>query len=964
MPLLSIARPELLYRLILDHALDSFIAIDKDSRIMEWNRQAELSFGWSRAEILGQVLTDTLIPERFRASHLAGIKRYLESGQHNILGRRIELSARRKDGSEIPVELTVTPINEAGEAIFSASLRDLSRYRALEKQVHWQAQLTRSVLDSMVDAITVTDLSERLILVNPAGQRLLGVQPAQSNPEQTYRHYQLLRTDGKTPWSEAERPMARALRGERVDGMLAVVWHPEREERLWLSINAGPLVDDEGARIGGVAVFHDITELRQREQDLLRQAHKLREQANLLDMTRDAIMVCNADGTLSYWNRGAEKLYEYSREEVLGRDAHALLQTLFPVPREQILITLKQEHHWEGELKQRSKSGRQIIVHSQWVLDVDRQGPGSYLETNTDISDWVRTGRALRQTQENYRLLVETASDVAMIVMDPAGWIVSWNLGAENILGLPREEAVGKAISQIFTPEDRRDGKPEQELAEARERGRAEDSRWHQKKDGSRFWANGVVMPLWNDDGSLRGFVKILRDQTDLRLEVEQTQFLANHDMLTGLPNRIHFSNRLHQLITHADRNRVPLAILLLDLDRFKQVNDTLGHHAGDLLLKEVAQRIRSTLRESDFVARLGGDEFVVIQYDTAQPEAAQALARKLISTLSRPYTLERHVVTSGASVGISTYPGDAGNPVDLLKKADLALYRAKHHGRGSWQCYVPDLQAEKTRERNREQGLRAAWKNHEFQLYYQPQVDLDNWKISAVEALLRWQAPDLEMLLPNAFLGLAESTGMIVEIGEWVLRQACRQAKAWHRLGMPDLRISLNCSARQFGDPRFVQLIGPVLEDSGLDPSCLELEIGEAMLAQSAIREQLSGLRELGVKITIDNYGTGSTALIDFQEFEIDGLKIDRTFVQHLPHRQKDSAITSSIIHLAHSLGIIVTAGGVETAEQLAYLKSMACNRAQGFLFSPPVPAGKFEELMLEGHWSRINQLPLLHDS
>jgi diguanylate cyclase (GGDEF)-like protein/PAS domain S-box-containing protein len=954
-----------LYRLILDHALDSFIAFDEEGRVIEWSLQAEKTFGWTRQEVLGTPLTASVVPARHTAQYLDELRRYMDAGENETFGRRLELSARRKDGTELPVELTITPIDIAGRTIFSASIKNISRRKGLEEEVHQQESLTRSILESMAGAVAVADLTERIVMLNPAGQRLLDMQPEDFDPARSYRSYLLFQPDGKTPYSDNERPVARALRGEHVNGVIAFIPRALSAEGGWVSINARPLTDTSGMIIGAVVVFHDITELRRREEALARQALLLQEQAGLLDLAHDAILVRNPDDLITYWNHSAEKLYGFTREEAIGRVSHLLLATQFPMPLDEIRALMRDKRYWEGELVQATKDGRELTVFSQWALDIQNGCPQRYLETNTDITQRIQTERALRQSQENYRMLVEASTDYAILMIDPAGMIMSWNAGAEIILGLSQREAIGQPVASLFTPEDRDMGEPTRELEEARTRGRSEDDRWHLRRNGTRFWATGVVTPLWNEDGSLRGFVKIMRDQTTHRLAEEQTQFLANHDVLTGLPNRVSFSSRLHQAIARSERNHIPFVMLLLDLDKFKHVNDTYGHHVGDLLLKEVALRILSTLRETDFVARLGGDEFVVIQADVAQPEAAETLARKLIIELGRPYELDSTEVISGASVGICAYPDDGGNSVELLKRADLALYRAKSAGRGTYQFYTSDLFSEKMLKKDREQALRNALENHEFELYYQPQIDLNSWKISTVEALLRWQSGDLEMVLPNEFLDVAEETGIIVEIGEWALRQACGQVKQWQDQGLTDLRISVNCSARQFSDPQFVRRIRPILLETGLSSSCLELEITESMLAQHAeIKEQLAELRALGVRITIDNYGTGTTALIDLKEFEVDGLKIDKAFVQHLPHRRKDSAITSAIISLAHNLGIGVSAGGVETAEQLAYLKARDCTSAQGFIFSPPIPAAKFEELMLNGSWSRINRLPPFNDA
>ncbi|HYC42061.1 MAG TPA: PAS domain S-box protein [Noviherbaspirillum sp.] len=959
------SQAEPLYRQIIDNALDAFIAIDRNSIILDWSKQAEETFGWAREEVIGKPITDNVIPERLRLQHLSGMRRYLQSGAGAIINARVEMPARCKSGEEIPVELTVRPLVTGTRTVFFASIRDISERKMLEDALHRQVNITTSILNSMAGAVVVADLAERLILVNPAGQKLLNLRPLEAGDAPSIRNYSLLRPDGVTPYPMDERPTVRALRGEHVDGLVALVRHEQLPDGVWVSANARPLLNSHGVLVGAVAVFHDITELRRREEALARLASQLQEQASLLDLARDAIFARTTKDIITYWNRSAEELYGYARHEAVGRYSHSLLKTRFPMPLEDIVAVLHEQHYWEGELVQYTRDGREVIVFSKWALELHEGRPARYLETNTDITHEVETERALRQSQEDFRLLVEASTDHAIMMLDPDGTIVRWNSGAERILGLTAEQAVGRSVSSIFTIEDRGVGEPLRELEEARLAGRSEDDRWHIRKDGTRFWATGVVTPLRSPDGSLRGYVKIMRDQTTQRLEEEQTRFLANHDSLTGLPNRINFSNQLHQSLALSHRNNVPLALLLLDLDRFKQVNDTFGHHTGDLLLKEVALRIVSSIRATDFVARLGGDEFVIIQTDVSQPEAAETLARKLVLELGRPYQLDSNEIISGTSIGLCIYPQDGRGSVELLKRADLALYRAKNAGRHTYQFYTSDLYTEQACKRDREAALRSALKNHQFELYYQPQVDLGSWQISSVEALLRWNAAEMETVLPVDFLDIVEQTGLIVEIGEWALREAAHQIRRWHAQGMSDLRLALNCSARQFNDPKFVAAIPGILRDAGISADSLELEVPESMLARHPeIKEHLSELRAQGIRLTIDNFGTGATALIDLKEFEIDVLKIDKAFVQHLPHRREDSAITSAIISLAHNLGVRVVAGGVETAEQLAYLKARDCTSAQGFIFSPPVPAQKFEELMLNGTWSRMNRMPHLSDA
>jgi PAS domain S-box-containing protein len=444
-----------LHRFHLDNALDAFIAIDSQGRIIEWSRQAEQMFGWRKDEILTKPAIETLIPSREQKKYARKIHRLFASDDAPTPRHLLDVIACHRDGHEIPIELGITPIWNAGQRILLFSARDISGQKRLEHDLQYHADLTQSILDCMPDAVAVADITGRLILVNPAAQRLLNLQPLDKVPGQTYHNYQLLQADEQTSYPESERPMVRALRGEHVQGMLALVRHEDLNGDVWVSVNARPLRGGDGKLAGGIAVYHDITELRQRETELRQQAHVLHKRVSLLELSHDAIVTCDMDDNITFWNHRAEDLYGIDRSEALGRNYNELLQTQYPVPLAEIKAIVHEKRRWQGEVKQRARNGQEIIVISQWALEFRDGIPWRYLQTHTDITENVHTEQALRESQENYRLLVDTTTDFAIIMMDPEGIISSWNSGAEKILGMSADEAVGRPISAFCTPEDR-----------------------------------------------------------------------------------------------------------------------------------------------------------------------------------------------------------------------------------------------------------------------------------------------------------------------------------------------------------------------------------------------------------------------------------------------------------------------------------------------------------------------------
>ncbi len=451
-------------------------------------------------------------------------------------------------------------------------------------------------------------------------------------------------------------------------------------------------------------------------------------------------------------------------------------------------------------------------------------------------------------------------------------------------------------------------------------------------------------------DGGL--IARSIRYSIERKRSEERLAYMAQYDHLTGLTNRALFQDRLEQALARAKRSGALVALMFLDLDRFKAVNDTLGHGTGDLLLKKVAERLEGSVRETDTVARIGGDEFGIILEGLTEAQDAALVARKIIDKLVQPFVLDGHEVFVTTSIGIAVYPSSNGD--SLLTDADSAMYCAKEQGRNTYRFHTPEMNAQVRERLNMESKLRRALDQEEFLLYYQPQVDLTTGMIVGTEALLRWQHPELGLVSPGKFIPVLEDIGMIVRVGEWVLQTACRQSKAWQRDGFPPLRMAVNISARQFSRRDLIDTVAGVLTETGLDPNYLELEITESLLmedikANSRLLDELKTSVE-GLRVSIDDFGTGYSSFSYLKTFPIDLLKIDQSFIRDITTNSDDAAITTTIIVLAHNLRLKVIAEGVETEEQMTYLREKGCDEAQGFYFSRPLPADEFTKLLVRG--------------
>lgn len=535
----------------------------------------------------------------------------------------------------------------------------------------------------------------------------------------------------------------------------------------------------------------------------------------------------------------------------------------------------------------------------------------------------------------------------SVLTMDQMGYITSWNRGAEELFGYTGLEAIGRNILFLYADED--EDMPD---AFAEQGGRMMEVK-RRKKSGEVFWASLSLSPLRDLSERPIGLIAYLTDITERKQAEEQLHHLAYYDELTGLPNRTLFARLVDQALMVAQRNETSGCVMFMDINRFKRINDTLGRRIGDELLRQVAQRVRDTLRDEDVVARLSGDEFAVGLFDIRQHFEATTVAQKLQLALDAPFLIGGHDLRVGASIGISVFPQDGSDAETLLGLADIAMERAKQAAANpdrSVAFYSQDMNQGMQERMRIESGLRQALGNGELILYYQPKFEIGSDRIVGAEALVRWVHPTRGVVPPSEFIPLAETTGLIVQVGEWVLEQACAQAAIWQHAGVPPFRLAVNVSAREF-TASLPERVAETLARYQLDPSWLELEITESTLMHDF--ERVTGIMDhinkLGVALSLDDFGTGYSSLSYLKRFPIDTLKIDRSFTTGIPVDGSDCAIAGTIISMARQLGLRVIAEGVETVEQLDFLREAGCDEVQGYLYSKPLPAFDFERCLRE---------------
>jgi len=687
------------------------------------------------------------------------------------------------------------------------------------------------------------------------------------------------------------------------------------------------------------------------EAHALRDAHALLGQnRNYLEQVIDGmpagLLVIDAERRVRSMNRMMAELIDAPEESAsaghplarwlpdAGLAARVSDALLTGMPQDHVLVSI--EGHPDG------------VRHLEFNIRRTEQAGGyMLLLIGQDITFRRKARLRLQESEEFFRLTFSQAA-VGIVLLGPDGRLLRVNGKMAQILGYTEIELLQRFFQQLTHVDDLPD---ELTLVKRLRDGEISDYQRERRllrRDGTPIWVNVSVSTMRDAYGNQR-FISVVEDISRRKGAEEALLRVINHDALTGLPNRVLLQDRLERAIAHAHRAGTQVAVMFIDLDRFKHVNDTLGHDAGDQLIVEIARRLAGSLRESDTVARQGGDEFVVVLPEMTGETDAARVARKLLDNLFQPLLLCGQEVFPTGSIGIAMYPRDGTDSATLLKCADSAMYGSKGEGGNGFSFYMADMGAQTALHLRMESELQRALQRREFVLHYQPVVDIATGHLGGVEALLRWQPQGKPMVSPADFIPLAEETGLIVPIGEWVLETAMAQQVAWQQGGLPPVRISVNLSARQFLGQDVAQRVAVLLEKTGCDPRALTLEITESVLMQNpvAATATMARLAAMGVQLAIDDFGTGYSSLASLKRFPIHSLKIDRSFVSDLIDDADDAAIVDAVIGLAHSMKLNVIAEGVETADQLAFLLAHGCDQMQGFCYSRPVAPDAIEALL-----------------
>ena len=897
---------------LIDNALDLLIVLDAEGRILRANAAVRALLGYAPEQVVGRHYNDLVHPEQHAEA------RDIQASLQNHFPERpdIPMRVRRADGATILMSIAAR-WSAPHQRIFLTA-RDVTTQQQARADLLRSEAALNSMLESIGDAFFAIDSAWRLTYANQRAGDFVGVDAAAAIG------HPLLEIAPDLLHSPSLGHYRRAME-TRQPVTFEEFWEPRQ---VWLEVRVYPHAD-------GISVyFHEITAKRDAEQALRKSEQRFR---NLFNHAGDSLMIVDGQLRIVSVNDRACDRFGYSRDEFQGMLAS---DVNFGLPEGRLLVDgLRAGQSQLLRLDKRCKDGSTFPAEVQ-ISRFDDEGEEFFLAVIRDLSDRAEAERQLRASEQRFREVIE---------MTPAGYLLG---GRDGVLqdvnpalcalsGYPREMLLSLRLEDLFVSFPfgaLDDGTETMQGVEAVLR--------HRHGYHIHVLFNGSIKR--DAEGRALSLTGLMTDITGRKAAETRLQELATHDTLTGLPNRALLGERVQQMLD-ACPPAASVAVMFLDLDRFKEVNDSFGHEMGDVLLCEVAARLRRVIRPTDVIARLGGDEFVVAAHCATGQAAAARIADKLLDVLTAPIQVGGIDVIVGASIGISMYPQDAQTRELLFQTADTAMYRAKNAGRNRYRLFEPEMTVATQVRMALEVSLRPALARGEFELHYQPRYALDGTELVGMEALIRWNHPQRGQVSPQQFIGIAEETGLIVEIGRWVLEEACTRTRQLIDEHGRSIMVSVNVSARQLAQAGFADEVRTTLARSGLPPACLELELTESALIEDIERtaSMLRELKRLGIKLAVDDFGTGYSGLAYLRRFPIDILKLDRSFVLQQDDNVSTFDFVKAFVDLAHALGMSVVAEGVETGEVLDFLRAARCDQAQGYYLARPMPLARLRALV-----------------
>jgi diguanylate cyclase (GGDEF)-like protein/PAS domain S-box-containing protein len=973
-------------RALLDTVPDAMVIIDDQGRIVLANVQTRVLFGWDEQELIGKPV-EVLIPERLAAVHATHRQRYFADPQVRPMGRRIDISARHQDGSEFPAEISLSPLTTEQGMMVSASIRDISERRSVEELERWQMEFSTGVIGSLPGVFYLIDRAARMrqwnsnleIVTGYSGEEISDMTPLDffAGDDREKIGAALIKAFDHG-WVTVDAPLRAKDGSAREYHFIGHRIHLGDEEFVTgLGIDITPIRRTESALeyISGIQRLLVEASRRFIASDFTHLDKLITEVLGLVGS------YCRVDRSYLFrFQPGLEKMD--NTHEWCAPGIRAEIDNLQDLPREAVprvveLMERREVMHvprvaelgadWNTDRAVFEEESIQSLIVVPIVVGGQLHGFIGFdsvrqervwdneeirlLQVLADLFGVViqrqSSADALRDSEARYRSVVDNIREV-VFQSDNRGCWTFLNPAWEEVTGFSVADSLGRNFREFVYPEDLPGSEREFGALMQGRKGISRSELRYRTWQGGYRWLEVNLRVTEDKNGQIIGCAGTMRDVTRQR-EAERKMFqLAHYDVVTGLPNRTLALDRLDQLLKSARRSEKMVAVLFLDMDHFKKANDTLGHEAGDRLLRVAADRLVDNIREHDTVARFGGDEFLILLGGLDNAMEAQPVAEKLLESFRDPFELDERELTFTVSVGIAVAPTDGETARDLLRNADIAMYESKVEGRNTYHFFTEEMNHDVERRLAIEEQLRGAMSRDEITLHYQPIVELGSGHIVAAEALARWSNPALGQVPPDEFIAIAEQNGMIDAVGHFVLEQALGAVVKWRRT-RPDFRVSVNVSPQQFRDPELARRIGRALKQAGLPGQALRIEVTESVLlgGRHQAGKALNQLKELGVSIAMDDFGTGYASLSYLRRFPFDVLKIDRSFVGDITEDPADCELVVASLALAHSLGLTVIAEGIETVAQLQLLREHACDMGQGFLFGRAMDASLFSDCL-----------------